>query len=181
MKALKLGLAVSLAALFFVACGTDTPNNNSNAGANQNGSSSPTVAPPTTTSSSGAAANSNSPSGPGSGSGNPPAPATNANIAAAAAAANSNTKGGASAASGADAAALFAANKCTGCHGPDGKGNPNIKDVPNFTDAAWQKKTTDEEMIKTINDGHKPMPAYKDKLSQEQVKALVAYVRSFAK
>ncbi|MFP5260476.1 MAG: c-type cytochrome [Blastocatellia bacterium] len=180
MKALKLGLVVSLVALFFVACGTDTPNNNANPGANRNGSSSPTVAPPTTSSSSGAAANSNSPGGPGSGSGNPPAPATNANIAATSAA-NSNTKGGAAAASGADAAALFAANKCTGCHGPDGKGNPNIKDVPNFTDAAWQKKTTDEEMIKTINDGHKPMPAYKDKLSQEQIKALVAYVRSFAK
>ncbi|HEX8090310.1 MAG TPA: c-type cytochrome, partial [Blastocatellia bacterium] len=166
---------------FFVACGTDTPNNNANPGANHNSSSSPTVAPPTTSSSSGGAANANSPGGPGSGSGNAPPPATNANLAAAAAAANSNARGGTTPASSADAAALFAANKCTGCHGPDGKGNPNIKDVPNFTDAAWQKKTTDAEMTKTINDGHKPMPAYKDKLSQEQIKALVAYVRSFAK
>ncbi|HVG22304.1 MAG TPA: c-type cytochrome [Blastocatellia bacterium] len=185
MKALKLGLVVSLVALFFVACGTDAPNNNANPSANHNGTSSPTVAPPTTSSgatgNSGATANSNTPGGPGSGSGNAPAPATNANVAATGTAANSNAKGGAAPASNVDAAALFAANKCTGCHGADGKGNPNIKDVPNFTDAAWQKKTTDAEMIKTIANGDKPMPAYKDKLSEEQIKALVAYVRSFAK
>jgi mono/diheme cytochrome c family protein len=177
MKAMKLGLVVSLVALFSIACGTDTTNNNGGTGANRNSSASPSVAPP----SSGASANANSPGGPGSGSGNAPAPATNANIAATGTAANSNRAGGTTPVSTADAAALFAANKCTGCHGADGKGNPNIKGVPNFTDAAWQKKTTDAEMIKTINNGHKPMPAYKDKLSEEQIKALVAYVRSFAK
>lgn len=179
MKALKLGLVVSLVALFFTACVADTSNNNASSSANRNSSSSPTVAPPTTTS--GASANANSPGGPGAGSGNAPAPATNANLAATGAAANSNTAGGATAVSGTDGATLFAANKCTGCHGADGKGNPNIKDVPNFTDAAWQKKTPDSEMIKTITNGHKPMPAYKDKLNEEQIKALVAYVRSFAK
>lgn len=175
MKALKLGLVVSLVALFFIACNTDTTNHNANPGANHNGSSSPTVAPPTTPS----GANANSPGGPGSGSGNAPAPATNANLAATAS--NSNSAGGTAAVSGADGAALFTANKCVGCHGAEGKGNPNIKGVPNFTDASWQKKTTDQEMIETIKNGHKPMPAYKDKLSEEQIRALVAHVRSFAR
>lgn len=86
-----------------------------------------------------------------------------------------------------DAAALFnndSAPKCAGCHQADGKGNPamkaNMKDLPDFTDAAWQKKATDAKMIETIANGHKPMPAYKDKLTEDQIKALVAYVRKFA-
>lgn len=178
MKALKLGLVVSLSALFFTACGTDTTNNNANPVANRNGSS-PTVAPPAA--STGASANANSPGGPGSGSGNAPAQATNANTAGTAAAGNSNAPGGTTAVSNVDAAALFAANKCAGCHGTDGKGNPNMKDVPNFTDAAWQKKETDAKMIQTIKNGDKPMPAYKDKLNDQEIRALVAYVRSFAK
>jgi mono/diheme cytochrome c family protein len=181
MKAMKLGLVVSLVALSFIGCGTDATNNNANPSANRNGSPSPTVAPPAT--SSGATANANSPAGPGSGSGNAPAPATNANTAATAAG-NSNAAGGATAVANVDAAALFntgAAPKCASCHGADGKGNPNIKKVPNFTDPAWQKKTTDADMIETIKNGDKPMPAYKDKLNEQEIKALVAYVRSFAK
>jgi cbb3-type cytochrome c oxidase subunit III len=85
----------------------------------------------------------------------------------------------------ADAAGLFKANNCVACHGEDGKGNPAMKakmdDLPDFTDAAWQKKATDAEMTETIKNGHKPMPAYKDKLNDEQIKMLVAYARSFAK
>jgi cytochrome c oxidase cbb3-type subunit 3 len=70
---------------------------------------------------------------------------------------------------------------CAGCHGADGKGKPAFKDIPDFTNAAWQAKETDAELIETIKNGHKPMPAYKDKLSDDQVKALVAYVRQFAR
>ncbi|HEX8183625.1 MAG TPA: c-type cytochrome [Blastocatellia bacterium] len=178
MKALKLGLVVSLVALFFIACGNDRTNNNANPTTNQNSPSAGTVAPPATSGS--ATANGNSPGGPGSATGNPPAPATNANSAARAGG-NSNTAGATGTASNIDAAALYVANKCTGCHGADGKGNPNIKEVPNFTDAAWQKKTPDADMIKTIKNGHKPMPAYKDKLNDQEIQAIVAYVRSFAK
>lgn len=101
-----------------------------------------------------------------------------------AASTNSNASG---AATGLDAAALYnndSAPKCASCHGADGKGVPamkaNMKDLPDFTDAAWQKKETDAELIETIKNGHKPMPAYKDKLTEDQIKALVAYVRKFA-
>ena len=83
------------------------------------------------------------------------------------------------AASNVNAADLFAAQKCTGCHGADGKGK--LKGSPDFTDAAWQKKQTDAEMVETIKKGHKPMPAYEDKLSNDQITALVAYVRGLGK
>jgi mono/diheme cytochrome c family protein len=54
--------------------------------------------------------------------------------------------------------------------------------VPNFTDAAWQKKQSDGELAGTIKNGKKPiMPAFADKLSEAEIKALVAYVRGFAK
>ena len=100
-----------------------------------------------------------------------------------AASTNSNTAG---AAATLDAAALFnndTAPKCASCHRADGKGveamKASMKDLPDFTDAAWQRKATDAEMIETIKNGHKPMPAYKDKLTEDQIKALVAYVRKF--
>ena len=102
-----------------------------------------------------------------------------------AASTNSNTSGSAAAL---DAVALFnndSAPKCASCHRADGKGveamKASMKDLPDFTNAAWQKKATDAEMIETIKNGHKPMPAYKDKLNDEQIKALVAYARSLAK
>ena len=112
----------------------------------------------------------------------PPVAVTPAN--ANAASTNSNASG---AATTLDAAALFnndSAPKCASCHRADGKGveamKASMKDLPDFTDAAWQKKATDAEMIETIKNGHKPMPAYKDKLTDDQIKALVAYVRKFA-
>src|SRR5215471_7231773 len=75
-----------------------------------------------------------------------------------------------------NAADLFGAQKCTTCHGADGKGK--LKGSPDFTDAAWQKKKTDAEMIEMIKKGHKPMPPYEGKITDSEITALVAYVRS---
>jgi mono/diheme cytochrome c family protein len=79
-------------------------------------------------------------------------------------------------------AKTFYAEKCALCHNEDGKGNAQMKmkDMPDFTNAAWQAKEKDEEFAKMINDGKKPMPAF-DKLTDDQIKALVAHVRAFAK
>jgi mono/diheme cytochrome c family protein len=145
MKALKLGLVVSLAVLFCVACGTqETTNSNTAPAANKNAAT-PASTPP----------------------------------------ANTNAAGASKAATSVDAAALYnndSAPKCASCHEADGKGKKAIsKDMPDFTDAAWQKKENDADLIETIKNGHKPMPAYKDKLNDDQIKALVAYVRKFAK
>ena len=73
---------------------------------------------------------------------------------------------------------------CKTCHGADGK--PTDLGVGlearDLTDAAWQAKATDEQIIKQINDGtpEKMMP-FKEKLSQDEIKSLVPVVRSFGK
>ena len=45
----------------------------------------------------------------------------------------------------------------------------------------WQKKTTDDQMIKIIRNGKPPMPAYSKQLTDEQVKAVIAYIRALSK
>ena len=144
MKALKLSIALTVAALFGAACGIhETTTRTSNQTANKNAPAA-------------AAINTNTAGG------------NNAN------AANAPSAAG-------DGASLYQSTVCAVCHGADGKGNPQMKDIPNFADAAWQKKANDAAMINVIKNGKPPMPAYKNRLSDEQVKALVAYIRAFAK
>jgi cytochrome c6 len=72
--------------------------------------------------------------------------------------------------------------KCALCHGEDGKGVKDVaKGTPDLTNAEWQKKETDAEFAEMIKKGKKPMPAFGGKLSDEQINALVQYVRTFAK
>lgn len=81
-----------------------------------------------------------------------------------------------------EGAALYEGRNCYVCHGGEGKGNATMKNIPNFTDAAWQKKVTDDEMFKVIRNGKPPMPAYNPKqLTDEQIKTLILYVRSLSK
>src|SRR5215216_3241001 len=62
--------------------------------------------------------------------------------------------------SNAEAAALYK-NQCITCHGPDGKGNPAMKNVPDFSNAEWQRARKDEELANTIKKGSMPgMPAF---------------------
>jgi cbb3-type cytochrome c oxidase subunit III len=102
-----------------------------------------------------------------------------------AAATNTNAATGATGATSApaagDGAALYNSIGCAVCHGADGKGNATMKEIPNFTDAAWQKKATDAEMTTVIQNGKLPMPPYKSRLTDEQIKSLVSYIRSLAK
>jgi cytochrome c6 len=79
-------------------------------------------------------------------------------------------------------------NHCAKCHGADGKGKTkagkklNVKD---YTDPKVQAEMKDDEMIKATTDGifdkagKEKMKAYKDELSAEEIKELVAYVRKF--
>ena len=86
----------------------------------------------------------------------------------------------------ADAAATWAAN-CATCHGKDGSGNTamgkklNTKD---YRDGRFQAAFTDAELEKAIKQGVKTngketMKPFGDKLSEADVKALVAYIRAF--
>jgi cytochrome c6 len=69
--------------------------------------------------------------------------------------------------------------KCAMCHGADGKGKmAGTKDLA----SADVQKQSDADLTKTITDGKPPkMPAYKDKLSADQVKEVVTYIRSLKK
>lgn len=75
-------------------------------------------------------------------------------------------------------------SKCSACHAKDGRGNKALvgKLKTTLADLSLVDKTTlakkDEELIKVTLDGVKKMPAFKSKLTMEQINSLIAYVRS---
>ena len=79
-------------------------------------------------------------------------------------------------------------NHCTKCHGADGKGQTKAGkklSVRDYTDPKVQAEMKDPEMIKATADGvfdkggKEKMKAYKDELSADEIKELVAYIRKF--
>lgn len=70
-------------------------------------------------------------------------------------------------------------SKCAMCHGPDGKGKmAGTKDLG----SAEVQKASDADLTAVITNGKPPkMPKFEGKLTADQIKALVAYVRSFKK
>jgi cytochrome c oxidase cbb3-type subunit III len=72
--------------------------------------------------------------------------------------------------------------KCSMCHGPDGKGYSALK-TPDFTNPKVQASLTDKHIAETIKNGKKgtAMPAFADKLSDEQIQLLLKYLRSLKK
>jgi len=72
--------------------------------------------------------------------------------------------------------------KCSMCHGADGKGYAALK-TPDFTDPKVQASLTDQEITEIIKNGKKgtAMPPFADKLSDDQIQSLVAYIRSLGK
>jgi cytochrome c6 len=84
------------------------------------------------------------------------------------------------AAFGADAAALWAQH-CASCHGKDGSGNTAMGKKLAVKDYSKDQGFSDAEAANVITNGKGKMKAYKGKLSDADVKALVAYVRSLKK
>ena len=78
---------------------------------------------------------------------------------------------------------------CLKCHGKDGKGNTKMgkqSGVKDYTDAKVQAEMKDENAIKVIKEGivekgKKKMDPYGDKLSDDEIKALIAHMRAFKK
>ena len=78
---------------------------------------------------------------------------------------------------------------CTKCHGADGKGKTKMGEkvgVKDYTDAKVQADLKDEAMTKAIKDGVKDgektkMKGFGDVLSDDEIKALVKFVRDFKK
>jgi len=89
----------------------------------------------------------------------------------------------------ADAVENWKAN-CAACHGADGKGGTKagrMAGVKDMTDAAYQKTFSDEQAMAQIKNGFKDasgkqkMKAFGDKLGDDDIKALVAYIRGLSK
>jgi cbb3-type cytochrome c oxidase subunit III len=80
-----------------------------------------------------------------------------------------------------DARDLFQEN-CVVCHGTNGRAHTfhgRLAGAQNLTDAEWQSETTDAQIIHAIKTGPSVMPAFGKKLSESEIDALAAYVRSF--
>lgn len=86
----------------------------------------------------------------------------------------------ASAAFGADAAATWSQH-CASCHGKDGAGNTTMGKKLGVKDYTKDQGFSDAQATTLIKDGKDKMKGFKDKLSDADIKALVAYVRSFKK
>jgi len=78
---------------------------------------------------------------------------------------------------------------CASCHGGNGKGATRAgrqAGVKDLTDVEYQKKFSDEETFARIKNGAKDesgkeeMKAFGDKLTDEQINELIAFVRSLA-
>ncbi len=82
-----------------------------------------------------------------------------------------------------DKSAALYKQKCAACHGADGKGDtPSGKSmkVRSFADPEVTKMT-DDELAAAIEKGKGKMPAYGKSMKPDEIKAMVAYIRSLAK
>ena len=81
-----------------------------------------------------------------------------------------------------DGAALFK-TKCAACHGADGKGDNSMGKALKLRDLGSDdvQKQTDAELTDIITNGKGKMTAYKGKLTDDQIKSLVAFTRTLKK
>ena len=77
-----------------------------------------------------------------------------------------------------DAEALYK-SKCQVCHGADGKGSPAGQKlgVHDFHSPEVAKES-DAALIKTTKEGKGKMPKFEGKLTDDQINALIKYIRS---
>jgi len=81
-----------------------------------------------------------------------------------------------------DAAALYK-TKCASCHAADGSGDTPVGKklgVKSFSDPEVAK-STDAAWIDATKKGKGKMPAYDGKLTDDQIRGLVTFIRGLAK
>ena len=72
---------------------------------------------------------------------------------------------------------------CVSCHGSDGKAKTSkgkYSHARDLTDAQWQADVSDERIFNSIMNGRNQrgnMPAFADKLKEQEVNSLVSFVR----
>lgn len=81
--------------------------------------------------------------------------------------------------------AVTYARNCATCHGKDGRASTfkskHHEHARDLTDSRWQEDATDERIFNSISNGKGKMPAFKRKLTNEQIESLVSYVRGLKK
>jgi mono/diheme cytochrome c family protein len=82
----------------------------------------------------------------------------------------------------ADMAPFFNQN-CAPCHGKDGSANTPAGKSTKAKDlrSPEVQKKTDEELATQIRNGKGPMPAFKKRLTENEINELVDYIRALAK
>jgi mono/diheme cytochrome c family protein len=76
--------------------------------------------------------------------------------------------------------AVYTAN-CGRCLGADGAGHTRMAEMvepPDMSDQAWQRGRSTSRMVASVANGRGQMPAFKKKLSKQDIAAAVAYVRT---
>jgi mono/diheme cytochrome c family protein len=74
-------------------------------------------------------------------------------------------------------------SKCAACHGASGDGNTpagKALNVPPLTSEAVLNET-DANLLVIVKNGKGKMPAWHDALSDEEIKNLIAYIRTMRK
>lgn len=81
-----------------------------------------------------------------------------------------------------DGASLFK-SKCAGCHSADGSASGAAGKAMHIRDlgSADVQKQTDAELTAIIVNGKGSMPSYKGKLTDDQTKSVVSFIRSLKK
>jgi mono/diheme cytochrome c family protein len=81
-----------------------------------------------------------------------------------------------------DAAALYK-SKCAMCHAADGSGSVPMGQKTGAHDfrSPEIQKMTDAQLIEITAKGKNKMPGYEKKMSAEEIKGLVAYIRELMK
>jgi len=76
--------------------------------------------------------------------------------------------------------AVIFAQKCAMCHGGDGSGSTAMGKKLGCRDlrSAAVQGQSDSQLTQIITNGKNKMPAYNGKLSGEEIKSLVAFIRS---
>ena len=76
---------------------------------------------------------------------------------------------------------------CASCHGRNGQGGPGndlIPAAPSLTGDKWDHGSTDQAIFDNIKNGIAPdfnMVPFKDKLKDDEIKSIVAFIRSLDK
>lgn len=81
--------------------------------------------------------------------------------------------------------AVTYSKNCATCHGKDGRADTfksrHHVHARDLTDARWQSEVSDERILDSITNGRGRMPAFKNKLTTEQITSLVSYIRELKK